>query len=602
METPAAHLGSTVTVISGEELEKRQVDFVADALREVPGVDVVRTGGFGATTAVFIRGANANHTLALVDGIELADPSIINGAVDFADFAPDNIERIEVLRGPASSLYGSDAIGGVVNIITREGSGTPGFTFTGEGGTYQTYRALASAHGGIGLGTYSLSASRLSSQGLSTDPLQPLPYERTNLTAKLGASLAPEWKLSLATRYLNSRANLLPTLGGRAAFDPNDTSRTDQVLMRPELRGSLLQGSWRPTIGFSWARTSRALDDLPDPGNPSTSRSRFLGIRTKLDFQNEFKPAPGNRAVVLFERKEETAETSSESASPAFSFSSSFPHQSAETYAAMIEDRQRLFDRFYLTASGRWDHHSLFGNALTQSAALSYELAETGTRLHAAEGSGFKAPSLLQLEDPQYGNRELKPERSQSFEIGFEQPVIGEALRAGGTFFTTEINQLIGFDPNTFRSININKAQINGVEIFARTSIGPIRAGGEYSWMHPMDLSPCPSESALPCGGDLLRRPRHKVDGRIEYVREELSVTARVGYVGSRQDTDFTSFPSARISLGSYILFGATANYRLTRQLALMGRVENVFDQQYQEVYTYPVPGRSFFLGVRAEL
>src|SRR5262245_36318138 len=130
-ETPASHIGSSVTVISAEELKINQYEWIYEALRQVPGVDVVRNGGFGGVTSVFIRGANSNHTLALVDGIELEDPSTINAVVDFADVPPDNVERIEVLRGPASSLYGSDAIGGVVNIITREGSGAPRFSFVG---------------------------------------------------------------------------------------------------------------------------------------------------------------------------------------------------------------------------------------------------------------------------------------------------------------------------------------------------------------------------------------------------------------------------------------------------------------------------------------
>jgi vitamin B12 transporter len=593
MDTPSGDVGSTVTVISGEELQKRQSPWVADVLREVPGVNVVRSGGFGATTAVFIRGANANHTLALVDGIELADPSIINGAVDFADFAPDNVERIEVLRGPASSLYGSDAIGGVVNIITREGSGSPSFGFTGEGGTYQTFRGVASARGGTSLGTYSLSASRLTTEGLSTDPLQPLPYERTNLVGKLGASFGPNWKVTLLTRYLNSRANVLDAPEGRATYDPNDTARTDQVLMRPELRGSLFKGAWRPTLGFSWARTSRASDNLPDAVNSSSSQGRFLGIRTKFDLQNEFKVSQTNQGLVLLEAKQETAETSSEFVGTGFVFSSRFPRSFARTYGAAIEDRQRLLDALYLTASGRWDHHSIFGTAFTQSVALSYEFPAIGTRLHMAEASGFKAPTLLQLEDPLYGNRELRPERSQSLEAGFEQPLINGAVRVGSTFFTTHIEQLIGFDPSTFRSLNINEARINGVESFARTAIGPIRASAEYTWMHPLDRS---------TGRDLLRRPRNKVEGRIEYFRGEMSLMARVSYVGTRQDTDFTLFPATPISLGSYVLLTLTAHYPLTPQVALLGRIENILDQQYEEVHTYPVPGRSLFLGLRAEL
>jgi vitamin B12 transporter len=592
-ETPSSHVGSTVTVISGEELKAGQYQWVSEALRQVPGVDVVRSGSYGAVTSVFIRGANSNHTLALVDGVELADPSNISGLPDFSDFPPENIDRIEVLRGPASSLYGSDAIGGVINIITRQGSGPPRFNFTGEGGSYQTVRGMASVSGGTDWVNYALSASSLRSDGISSNPLQTRPYLRSNLSARVGTSFLGAWKFSLFTHYLNSRTNIDDIQNGRAVQDPDNTYRVEQLLMRPELRGSMFQGRWQQTLGFSWAHSFRSADNLPDIANPNSSKGRFLGIKTKLDWQHQLTLFKGNVALMLLEAREDTAKTSSSFTTPDFSFSSAFPRTSVRTYAVTAEDRQQLFESLYLTGSARWDHHDLFGDVVTQSVAVAYELALTGTRFHLTEGTGFKAPSLLQLRDPQYGNKDLRPERSQSFDGGIDQAFFDGALSVGSTIFTTDITQLIGFDPLTFKSININAARITGLENFARVSYRAFRARVDYTWMHPLDRS---------TGRDLVRRPRHKVNVQVGQSVGRLELGARLTYVGARDDVDFTLPTPAPVSLGSYFLLTATAQYQLTRNVAFFGRVENALNEHYEEVRTFPVPSRTVFLGARVDL
>jgi len=592
-ETPASHIGSSVTVITAEELKINQYQWVSEALRQVPGVDVVRNGGFGGLTSVFIRGANPNHTLALVDGIEIEDPSTINAVVDFADIPPDNVERIEVLRGPASSLYGSDAIGGVVNIITREGSGPPRFSFVGEGGTYQTIDGLISASGGTRWVNYSLSASAIRSDGINNSPLQTRPYLRSNLAAKLTTAFLDNWKVSLVTRYLNSRTNIDDSSTGQAVYDPNYISRVEQVRLRPEVRGSLFDGWWKQTLGFSWNHSFRSVDNLPDIANLASSTGRFLGIKSKLDWQHELKLFRGNDALVLGEIKEDTAQTSSSFSGFGFTSSNTFARTSVTTYAITVEDRQQLFDSLYLTASGRWDHHDLFGDVFTQTVAVAYEIAPTGTRLHASEGSGFKAPSILQLYDPQFGNRGLQPERSRSFDVGFDQAFFSGAFSLGGTFFATQIKQLISFDPRTFVSININSAHVSGVESYARFSQGGFQARVDYTWQKPIDQS---------TGLDLLRRPRNKVAAEVSEAIAGFVLGGRLTYVGARDDLNFTTFPATQASLDSYVLLAFTAQYQLTRHVSLFGRMENALNEHYEEVRTFPVPARTIFLGARADL
>jgi vitamin B12 transporter len=256
------------------------------------------------------------------------------------------------------------------------------------------------------------------------------------------------------------------------------------------------------------------------------------------------------------------------------------------------EDRQQLFESLYLTGSVRWDHHQLFGDVVTQSLAVAYEFAPTGTRFHVTEGTGFKAPSLFQLDDPRSGNKDLRPERSQSFDGGIDQAFFDGALSVGSTFFTTDITQLIGFEPSPpFKSININAARITGLENFAGFSYGTFRARVDYTWMHPLNRS---------TGRDLIRRPRHKVSAQVGQAVGKLELGARLTYVGTRDDTDFTS--GTPVSLGDYFLLTFTAQYQLTRNVALFGRVENALNQHYEEVRTYPVPSRTVFLGARVDL
>jgi len=592
--TPASHIGSSVTVISAEELQINQYEWVYDALRQVPGVDVVRNGGFGGVTSVFIRGANSNHTLALVDGIELEDPSTPNGVVDFADVPPDNVERVEVLRGPASSLYGSDAIGGVVNIITREGSGPPRFSFVGEGGTYQTVHGLITASGGSKWVNYSLSASSIRSDGINTSPLQTRPYLRSNLAAKLTTAFLDNWKVSLVTRYLNSRTNIDDVQNNRAVYDPNYISRVEQVLLRPEVRGSLFNGFWKQTLGFSWSHIFRSTDNLPDIVNPNSLTGRFLGIKSKVDWQHELKPFSGNDALVLGEFKEDIAQTYSSVTFGGVTFPpNTVSRTSVQTYAITLEDRQQLFNSLYLTASGRWDHHSLFGDVGTQTAALAYEIAPTGTRLHATEGTGFKAPSISQLYDPNTGNPALRPERSRSFDAGLDQRFFDGALWFGGTFFSTQINQLIMYDSAARKSINISSAHITGVESYAQFSYQGFRARVDYTWMKPINQSD---------GSYLIRRARNKVAAEVSEAIAGLVIGARLTYVGERDDTDFSTFPSKQVTLSPYVLFAVTAQYQLTRHVSLFGRVENLFNEHYEEVLGYPVPSRTIFLGARGDL
>ena len=592
-ETPASHIGSSVTVISAEELQINQYEWVYDALRQVPGVDVVRNGGFGGVTSIFIRGANSNHTLALVDGIELEDPSTPNGVVDFADVPPDNVERVEVLRGPASSLYGSDAIGGVVNIITREGSGAPRFSFVGEGGTYQTVHGLVSASGGTKWVNYSLSASSIHSDGINTSPLQTRPYLRSNLTAKLTTAFLDNWKVSLVTRYLNSRTHIDNTATGLPVYDPNYISRVEQVLLRPEVRGSLFNGLWKQTLGFSWNHIFRSLDNLPDVVDPSSYTGRFLGIKSKVDWQHELKPFSGNDALVLGEFKEDIAQTNSALTLGGVTYPNSLSRTSVQTYAITVEDRQQFFNSLYLTASGRWDHHSLFGDVGTQTAALAYEIAPTGTRLRATEGTGFRAPSIFQLYDPLTGNPGLRPERSRSFDAGLDQKFFDGALSLGGAFFSTQINQLIMYDSAARKSINISSAHITGVESYAQFSYQGFRARVDYTWMKPINQSD---------GSYLIRRARNKVAAEVSEAIAGLVVGARLTYVGDRDDTDFSTFPSKQVTLSPYVLIAVTAQYQLTRHVSLFGRVENLFNEHYEEVLAYPVPSRTLFLGARADL
>ncbi len=599
-ETPANSVSSTVSVITAKQLRDWQSPSVADALRSVPGLDVVRTGGPGGLTRVYTRGTNPNHTLVLVDGVPVADPSDPDGTVDLADLSTEGIDRIEVLRGPASSLYGSDALGGVVNILTLRGRGAPTLALSAEGGSFGTYRVSGRASGSSGETSFSAVASHLATDGIPQLANGSLPdaYQRTLASLRLGQRFSQSLEGRLVARYTRSQTQLLD-FGADGALheDPNYTQKGEELLLRPEVRLSLFGGRWRQTLGANYSHHGRNYDNEPDLQSTHSLVGRYQGRKARVDWQHELALSGNNRAMVVLESEWDRAKS--------YYFDSGFgaPAVSdwtrARTMAVAVQDRQQILGWLSLNGSARIDDHSMFGTIGTYSVGAAATLPRIDSVVRLNLGTGFKAPSLLQLKDPQYGNPDLRPERNRSFEAGLEQPLKAAGLTVGGSFFVNSISQLISLDPTSFRSINVAAARIVGLESFVEGtwrlgSLGDLRARADYTWMQPKDRT---------TGDDLLRRARNKANLAATWSPiERASFTARVSAVGERRDNDYSAYPPAMATLKPYVLVSLMARYDLGRTFGLFARIENLLNTRYQEVLGYGTPGLSAFGGVRVEL
>lgn len=604
LETPVREVASSMTVITGQEIAEEGKTEVLEVLRDEPALDVVRSGGPGGSTSIFIRGADSDQTLVLIDGIEVNDP-IFNRAFDFANLSVDNIERIEVLRGPQSTIYGSDAMGGVINIITKKGGGKPRLTLSGEAGSFDTYRLAADLSAGHGPVDYSLGASWLDTKGISAAREKDGNTERdghqnATLSARLGITPVEALKLDLTARYTDSQKEI-DNFGGPGGDDPNHVFESHQLLLRAAARLSLFEGLWQQELGLSLTDYDSDERNDPDPDHPDESaRSSFDSTLIKADWQHNLYLHETNTLTLGLEAEEEKGESSIVSQSAFGPFTSEFAEETARTASAYAEDQVKLWDRFFGTVGVRLDNHNEFGSEVTYRVTAAYIIEETGTKLKATYGTGFKAPTLFQLFDPSNGNPDLDPERSRGFDAGVEQSLWEDRLALGATYFANNFEDLIEFvllDPvaftGTFR--NVSKAESRGVEAFASLSpIDRLTLRLDYTYTHTEDES---------TGEELLRRARNKFKLSANYAFSDRgNLNLGVSYTGDRKDLDFSVFPSERVTLKGYTLVDLAASLGITKNLEVFGRVENLLDEDYEEVKGYGTPGISAYAGLKATL
>jgi vitamin B12 transporter len=402
---------------------------VADVLRTVPGVDVLRSGGPGQPTSVFMRGANANHTLVLVDGVEMNDPASPNAAFDFANLQTDNIERIEVLRGAASAVYGSDAIGGVINIITKKGRGKPKYNLTSEGGSYGTWKTGGGVAGSVDAFNYSLNASRMETTGFpaadkNLGNTTADPYRNTTVSGSAGLKVTDNLDFGGTLRY-NDGKTFMDDCGGVGCNDPNNYYHFNQLFSRAFGHLKLFENLWEQTLGLAYSRSSRNNNSQYGAAYPdsSTTTAAYLGEKLKLDYQSVINLHKSNTISMGVEEEADSMHSSDNAFYPNYNYTyiDNIPGKTMNTVGYYLQDQIRLFDRSFTTAGLRFDDNNRFGGHLTWRVNELYALNEIGTRLKGSYGTGFKAPALYQLYDPLYGNSALKPETSSNWDAGLEQ-------------------------------------------------------------------------------------------------------------------------------------------------------------------------------------
>ena len=604
LPTAIGEVGSSVTVITSEGMEARGHRQVLEALRGVAGLRMTQLGGPGRVTSVFARGANSNHTLVVVDGVEMSDPSAPNGAFNYAHLLSAGLDRIEVLRGPQSTLYGSDAVAGVVSMVTAPGRGRPSVSGWLEGGSNETISAGATLGGEAGRVAFAATAAALATAGESVTAARlrggAAPeddgYENLTGSLRLDYRLAPDSEITLTARYIQTETELDP-----GPEDPDAFETTQQYFARVSARALFFDGLWEPTIALAHTHHDRDNVNRPDALAVTNSVIFNSGDRNKIEWRNDLFVHPDHVLTIGVESEAERF-TDLQSAN----FGSGFTIAGAtkadvRTNALYAQDQFTLSDRLFGAIGARIDDHDRFDRELTYRVAPVYWHRETDTRLKGAIGTGFRAPALFELFGSSFnsfggigtGDPNLNPETSRGWEIGFEQPLLAGAATFGATYYESQIKDLVviafAFPDST--TVNLNEAELSGVEAFVNLAPAPeIEAQFGYTYTRAEDGA---------TGADLLRRPRHKVDLDVR-AHPWPATTISVGMIYVGGHTDITFATGQIIKRGGYAVFDFAGHYDLTPAVRMSARVENLLDRDYEVADGFRGFGRRGHLGVSA--
>lgn len=556
-------VGSSVTVLTRETLQKRGDRTVADSLSRVSGINLSRTGGVGGQSSIRMRGTNPGQTLVLIDGIRVSDTAGINNSFDFATLMLNDIERIEVLKGNQSSLYGSDAIGGVINIITHKrttGIGGNGFL---EGGSFGTIHGGASVNGGNDKVYYGLSANHFHNDGFSRrNTGKELDGNQiSNIRGNIGVDITDNLNFNVQGGY--ELANFEYDNG----FNTSQISDGDKELVysKTQLTHLSFDDTLKNTVYFDASQTDR--HDNFGGG----SLADFKGTHQKLGYQGDIK---------LFTRDTFTLGTdyTLEEAENSYGFSGN-----NENYAYFANYIKGIGDNLTLDLGGRIDDHERFGTQATYRTTLAYVIPQTSSKVHSSLGTGFKAPTLYQLYDTSSGNRNLQPETSIGYDVGVTQKFLKEYVTTDVTYFNNKIDNLITYSyPAGYK--NTKKANIQGIEFNTNIqATEKLNFFGNYTFTDAYDDTTRLS---------LERNPKHLFNLGTDFQIDKFQTTLLGKYVGNQLDSG-TKYNK------SFFTADVKTSYDVTDTVSLYGRVDNIFDTDYQEVLTYNTSGVAAYGGVR---
>lgn len=592
--TPRAEIASSVTVITRADLKKSQSVMVMDILREVPGLDVVQSGGAGKLTSLFLRGASSHHTLVLLDGIQLNDPSSPDNNVDLSNLRTENIARIEILRGPQSVLYGPEAIGGVIQIFTQSGGSKTRLSISSEAGAFRSFNESIVLSGSLERIRYSLSAAQFDSDGISASDAdngstEKDGYQNTQLSSRLDISMSKASNLTLTGRFTDSNSDIDKT--SDILDDPNYISDRREQQYGATFSCQPENSPWRQQLVLSISDIKRTTTDGYDIAHPADSElTRTDGDRISISWQHMIQISKRNSLTAGIETERSAFSSDLFFRSGFGDFVSRIDGVHAWTRGLFVLNQMRVGERLFLSAGGRIDEHKQFGTTGTYRLTSAYLFDRVGLRIRGVIGTGYKAPSLFQLYHPSvfFGNPDLKPEKSLSWELGVEQEFLSDRLLLMLTYFDNDIKNLIqGIE-------NIARATSRGIETALSLTTGPVHTRLDYTFTESQDKT---------LHEELIRRPKHKLSFVTEY-RPAGSVGIRLAirHTGQRDDLDFRQPPATRVTLGDYTVINVAGSFAVNKNLELTWRVDNLFDANYQEVFTYGNIPVSAHAGFRVSL
>jgi vitamin B12 transporter len=607
---PVTQLTSAVEVIKGEDLEKKKIKTVIDALRLAQGVVVFSNGGPGTTANARIRGGKAEHTLVVIDGTIVNDPA--TGAFDFANLTTDNIESIEILRGAQSMLWGADAIGGVINITTKRGAGRPTANAFVEYGSFATIREGGSVSGKQGIVDYSFSLSRWDTSSFSAINYRRGATERDGYhnwqgSSRIGIALPHDGRLDFNLRWLNAD-NSFDGLAGDAASSPADIFGS-----RATARNLILSGSYEQPLTSWWSQKltlaqgkSRSLQHSGSVGrnlvtgetmspdqNCFTSNCFFPFtfdlevVNRRVEWQHNFQIGKPLLLTAGYQFREDQGNNPNNFGAPG--------NRILSSHAGFAQAQVNIQERLFMTAGVRHDSYNAFGEATTYRVTGGYLFQETGTKIRGSYATGFRAPTMNQLffQDPSFPTPipNLKPEKSKSMDVGIDQSFLEGMLKFNVGYFWNHYDNLIQFfsSPPIVGLQNIGQANSKGYELgFSFQVLKELELHGQYTATLTHNLSPQANGARLPL------TPVDAASAGATYQPiDSLRVTVDYRYVGSRVN----SFPVA--GMRHFNVVNASASYDVTRNWQIFGRVDNLLNEKYEEILNFGTPIRSVFGGVK---
>jgi len=611
-EIPVKQVTSAVEVITGEQMQQRKIKTVAEALRWAQSLSVNQSGGPGTAVEVRMRGGTPEQTLVLIDGAIVN--SATTGSYDFANLTADNIERIEILRGNQSMLWGSDAMGGVINITTKRGRDAPSIGAFSEYGSFNTIREGANLNGKKGPMDVSGSISRWDTASFSSVDYRRGATERDGYhnwqgSVRLGIELPKDGRLEFSFRWLNGIVNF-------DGADPNTFQPADVLGAKSQDTQYVYAGNYSQPITNWWSHKlsmARTTDNLvTSPGTffrnvvtgatgvPFQDFSQIETTSNRIEWQNNVQIAKPLLVTAGYQFREQIGNNQD-----LLNQTTTLNNKIVSSNAGYADAQLNLWDRVFGTAGIRYDDYNVFNSATTYRLTGGYLYQETGTKLRGSYATGFRAPTINQLFFPGFGNPNLQPEKSQGLDVAIDQSLPNDrGTLSIGYFWTRYRNLILSVNDPTvctapgsfgFCAQNIGQARARGIEASAKLKlirdqpwIKSLDLQGQYTYTLTNDLT----------GGQDTRLPRWALNQWSTILSyqpiEPLRANIEGRFVGQRYNT-----PGNNQSIGSFYVWNVSATYNINKQVQVYTRADNIFNQKYEEILFFGTPVRSIFGGMR---